>query len=151
MLDLYVNKKLFEIREQTGLFYSCHAILESRSFLTANHACIRLLVSAEHLEQTKQTIKTILQDLVTNGIDEQTLTIAKHNYLLELATLLDSTKAQAASYTYLLAHDKKWDHFDKQTKKIKTMDLATINNVAKKYFDPTTWTFVQAGRLAQPS
>lgn len=147
LIEGYLNQILYNIRERTGLFYGCHARLAPSSFTTVNNAYILTTITPDNVEQTKAEIKAALQSLCDDGIPQQYLTIAKQNYRADIAKSFATNNAYAKAYNSIIANDKTFNYFHDQADNIDNLTLEQVNAVAGTYCDPTTWTFIQAGRV----
>ncbi|MBX9830378.1 insulinase family protein [Candidatus Babeliales bacterium] len=146
LLELYLNKCLYEIRERTGIFYSCSGSLSSTNYLTKGNSCIGTLVSIDNVELAQEAIKNVLQTICTNGIDEKNLAVAKQNYQVTLAKGFSTNVSLAESYASLVQINMPWTHYDDCIERVHRLSCDDVNRVAKQYLDPTTWSFITVGR-----
>lgn len=150
LLNHFLNKKLFNIRERTGLFYSCEAALTNRGDRELkDYAQIETHVSdSSNLNKTKEEIKTALQSFITNEISDEELTSRKHYYLTYLAKAFASTnQAIANAYVEVVGANKTWCFFNEFLNSIYSITVEDIKNVAKKYLNPDEWTIIQVGNI----
>ncbi|MBY0353683.1 insulinase family protein [Candidatus Babeliales bacterium] len=147
LLELYLNKCLYEIRERTGIFYSCSGSLSSTSYLTKGNSCIGTLVSIDNVELAQEAIKNVLQTISTNGIDEKNLAVAKQNYQVTLAKGFSTNVSLAESYASLIQINMPWTHYDDCIERVHRLSCDDVNRVAKEYLDPATWSFITVGRI----
>lgn len=147
LLDDELNKLLFEIRERTGLFYTCHASLHSSSFLTKGAAKLKTLVSPHLLDKAQNEIQNALTILARKGITKKQLIRAKRNIIQQIAISLGNNKTTVNVQAYLATHNQQWHYFDELQEKINAITVNDVNDVARKILDPTSWTFVHVGRV----
>jgi len=147
VLEYYLHRRIYEIRETTGVFYRCQSSLSKANHQTKGIASISCLVSVDRTEAAEEAIKAVLQEIAAYGISENDLKIAKQNYLAILAKGFSTNAALADSYATLVANNKDWGYFDKRLEKCNTLTLDFVNAVAQKYLHPAQWTFVKIGRL----
>lgn len=147
LLQQYLNRELFQIREQTGLFYSCQARLQPSSLLTKDMVVLETHLSNHNLSAAKEAIKKVLQEIADNGIDEVYLANAKKNYRLTLAKSFSTNDDLNEIYSTLISDNKPFDHYEKKLDRVNNLTLETVNAVAKKYLSPENWTFIEVGRI----
>lgn len=147
ILEGYLNRMLFNIRERTGLFYTCHANLAPSSSVTQGNASINTSIALDNLQQTKDEIKAVLRDVAEHGISQEYLTIAKQNYTAMIAKAFATNRALLTYYGRLIAQGKPFSYLYSRLEDINNLTLEQVNATAKKYCNPKTWTFIQAGRI----
>ncbi|QQR49654.1 insulinase family protein [bacterium] len=149
LLELYLNKCLYEIRERTGLFYSCNGSLSLASYLTKGSSSIRTLVSIDKVDEAQAAIKQVLQTICDKGIDEKNLLVAKQNYQVNLAKGFSTNASLAESYASLVQTNRPWTDFNDCIDRVHRLSCNDVNNAAKKYLDPNSWSFITVGRTLQ--
>lgn len=147
LLEQYLNKQIFAIREKTGLFYGCSASLATQSFLTKGAAQIITLVTPKNLAATEQMLVNTLQSISTNGIPEYDLTIAKQTKCMSLAKAFANNRSLCSAYSMIIQSGKPWSYFNDLLTKINQVTIEEVNEVAKRYFDPSAWSKVRVGRV----
>ncbi len=143
----YLNKILFEIREKTGLFYTCRAHLCATSFLTKGYTCISTSVSSENAADVKQGIKDVLRKICTEGIPADQIALAKQNYINDLARSFSTSQQLCNIYSYLIDQGKPFTYYDEQIQHINDLSAERINDLVKEYLNPDHWTFVEGGKV----
>lgn len=143
----FVKKKLFEIREKTGLFYSCQESLHNANFLTKGCLAIATTVAVCNLQNAKDEIIRTLSSIAQHNFTEEEIVVAKHHVLTQLTSHFNSNRKLANTYSYLLANKLNWDYFDNLVNTIKDITPTDVSQTAQKYFNPSDWTFVQVGRI----
>lgn len=148
LLDQCLHRRLFEIREQTGIFYGVQSVLSQAHDTIKGIAFIKCLISVNNIEPAEQAFKNVLQEMCDHGITETDLATAKQNYLAMLAKSFSTNAILADSYQEIVTSKKDWDYFDKKLEKCDTLTLSEVNAVAQKYLNPAEWTFVKIGRIS---
>jgi len=148
LLEDYIQRRLFEIREKTGIFYGCHSNLSAAEHTTKGLATINCLVSVDSVAQAEQEIKSVLQNICDTGIPEADFKTAQQNYLSVLAKGFSTNASLAQSYGEIITNNKDWDYFNKKLENCDRLTVQEINTLAKKYLNPAEWTFVKIGRLS---
>lgn len=150
IIEHLLNKKLFNIREKRGIFYSCSASLANRSSVELkDYGAIYAQVSAQNLNIAKIEIANALQSFIDNEIIEEELITTKQNFLTELAKSFTKNAEIAKSYTSILEEGKEWDCYKEFLKNIHSITREEVKEVAAKYLNPKDWTTIQVGRIKQ--
>jgi len=147
LLELYCNKKLFEIREQTGLFYSASLSLSRAGYKTKGSSLLASIVTPKNLEKAQAAFKQTLTDISQNGIPEQDLITAKRTYHMTLVKSFATSKAVLSHYDSLIGNNKDWSYYNNLLEKAQNLSHEEINTVAKQYLNPNDWTFITVGRV----
>lgn len=147
IIEDYVNRMLFNIREQTGLFYTCHVSLAPLSYVIKNNTYLSTQVSPQNAHSALQEVKDVLKNIACNGIPASYLIDAQRNYTARVAKLFTTNAALVDIYEMLINNSKPFTYFDDQIEQINNLSLSYVNEVARKYCDPETWTFVLSGSV----
>lgn len=148
ILEDLLNKKLFNIREKMGIFYSCSAQLTHRHYEELkDYATIRAQVSLQNLEIAKEEINNALLSFITNEISEEELITRKQNFLTQFAKSFTTNQAITNSYARLISRNKEWNFFNEFLNNIYSITKEDIKTVAEKHLNPNDWTVIQVGRI----
>lgn len=147
LLEQYLNKQIFAIREQTGVFYGCHGSLTASSFLTKGTAQIATMLVPQNIPLAEKMLRAMLQSIAESGIPEYDLNIAKQTKRMSLAKSFATNGELCNAYSFLIRNNKNWDYFKDILERLNALTVQDVNAVAKRYLDPSTWTTVKVGRL----
>ncbi len=147
LIEGYLNRTLFDIREQTGVFYGCSASLAPNSFLVKSIGSIATQTSQEHAEYTQEAITHVLENIAKHGIPAEYIDNAKQNYAMTIAKAYSSNQDLAHAHATILSRQQSFDYFEHRSSRIKELSIEKINAVAHEYCNPSTWTFIKAGRV----
>lgn len=149
LLEQYLNKRLFELREKQGLFYHCSGSLTGGSDKQQGVAQISAELSLANTDMVIKLIKSVLNDIAQNGIPQEDFEFARSALVNELAK---STRTNGA-IAYLLGDTKAsgfdWNRREKRFKKIMQVSCEDVNTTAKKYLNADEWSFVTVGRVEE--
>lgn len=149
-LERCVNKALFEIREQYGLFYGCSCTLTSgASDKVAGMASLSTELSLANVDAVTNLIKTTFNNIATNGVTAADFKNVRNTFINDYAKSNKTNFSIASTLGSIKEHDRPWDHNEKRFKKYLDVSLDDINAIAKKYLNPTEWSFVTVGRVEQ--
>jgi zinc protease len=148
LLESYLNKKLFEIREQSGSCYAIDGNLSAYAFIkTKGFASVCAYTSQDNINAIEEKIKNVLYDTCSFGISEEELKTYKESYLMDLAKSCNTSSEEISTYNFIIANNKTWDYYLDRYKTVESLTLDEVNNVAKKYLNPEEWTFIHVGRI----
>ncbi|MBS1987824.1 insulinase family protein [Candidatus Dependentiae bacterium] len=147
LIEQYLNKQLFAIREATGLFYSCQGSLSASGFLTKGAGRVVTLLSPQNVAPTEKLIRTMLQSIADNGIPEYDLNVAKQTKRMELAKSFATNQALNNAYNFIIRNNKDWNYFDNCLDRINAVTHEEVNAVVSNYLNPASWSTIKVGRL----
>jgi zinc protease len=148
LLETHLERKLFDVRDQTGICYVLAGnLIQGGHFKSKGAASIVALVAIDKVDQAIEAIKNTLQDMSEHGVTEEYLKTAKDTYLMRVAKSFSTNASYASMYGFLLSHNKSWDYLQQKTKRLQELPIEDVNNTAKKYLDPREWTFITVGRI----
>lgn len=147
LIQSYVDKRMFEIRERTGLFYAGQTALVSGSTLLKGIAYLVFPLSVFNVEQAETAIKETLADIAKQGIPQEHIAKAKEQVQMDLVKMFTTNGSLCNSFVQLMSGNEPWDIYEQRLATIQALTKKEIDEVAKKYLDPTQWTTVKAGRV----
>ncbi|MCF7799393.1 insulinase family protein [Candidatus Babeliales bacterium] len=150
LLGIYVNKILFELREQHGIFYDCSCNLTANATeKNAGYASIFTEVSLANKESVLNLIKSTLKNIAQTGVPEKDFE-KFHSMIINTqgkAFQTNSAIANSLGSTKIDGHD--WDHKEKRFKEVLSVTREEVNEVSEKYLNPDDWSFVIVGRVEE--
>jgi len=148
LIEKYLNRQLFMIREQTGLFYYCHARLVPSSFVTQGSTRITTQTNQSNVDKVIEEIKHVLEQLYIHGLPADYIEMAKRNQIFDLAKSFSTNDQLIDVYNYLISNNLPFDYYDKHLDHIACLTPEKINQAIKNYCNPDEWTFIQVGSVA---
>jgi zinc protease len=149
-LELYINKKLFELREHYGLFYGCSCDLTSdASYEQQGHACVTSELSLAHVDAVTQLIKNALRAIAEQGISQEDFNNARNTMINDRAKSYDTNSSIAASFIRTKSHGDSWDRAQQRFEKILHVTREEVSAAARTYLNPDDWSFVTVGRIGE--
>jgi zinc protease len=143
----YINKKLYEVRELTGLFYGCHAYAANSCRYLKSSITISTTVTPYNAQQAEFAIRKVLADIAKNGMIPERLFTFKQAILMGLAKSFATNQELAATYARLFSSKRPWSYYDDYLARIQAITIEQINEVARRYCNPDTWTCIVVGRV----
>ncbi len=141
----YLDKKLFEIREKTGLFYSGNALVVRGGKYSQGAIQFSVSMTPASVDGVRSELTHLIQALGTNFVDESTFNLLKKEraqavgkYVNTAGTLLDLVsdavmRDQPLNYRQLFESD------------VMSVTYSEFCAVLKKYFNSTDWSFITTG------
>jgi len=147
LLDNYLNQKIYALRESTGLFYSAGASRADGSSTQVGSISLQVPLIPGNAAIVKDHLKALIYELFHLDPSEDLLKELKGAVLQQNGTYLNTPQAvvHVVATNILLGHsvDAKLEFSQKQ----QAVTLEQLREVIKRYFDPATWSFVQAGNF----
>ncbi len=150
LLELYINKKLFELREQYGLFYGCSCDLTSAATCEQQgSAIITSELSLAHADAVTQLIKNGLHTIAEQGISQEDFDNARNTMINDRAKSHKTNSSIAASFINSKSRGDSWDCAQQRFEKILQVTREEVNTTAQTYLKPDDWSFVTVGRVGE--
>jgi len=149
LLNEHVNRIMFAIREQTGLFYSLSINLTQgmnhNDTLCFAELCTQ--VTKNNSAQAEHYIRDALYYVAHNGITHDDLERAKYCAEQALIRTFSSTSSIARSADALIGRGFDVSHAMERIQRMRALTLEQINTAAQTYLDPNSWVFCRVGRV----
>ncbi len=148
IIESYLNKKLFSIREATGLFYSsfCH-LTDGGSIYQKGVGLVFCPLSVNNVEQGEKAIREALKEVAQQGVPQEFIAKMKEQRQMAFVKSFRTNDSYCVNFAQLLSEKKPWDTFEKRLARFTSLTKKQVDEVAKKYLDPAEWTTVKAGRI----
>jgi len=138
--------KLFQLREQTGLFYTIFGSLVANSGLQPGMFLVRTIVSLDRLEQAQELISQTI-DNVLPSVNEIDLVEAKRAIANSLMNKFDSNKKMAATFIFLDKYNFPADYFDSRAEQLEAISLSQMKDAVKVILDSGRMLVLNVGRV----
>lgn len=141
-----MSSKLFDLREQTGLFYTITGSLIAGAEEEPGLVLIKTIVSTDRLKEAETRIKQMVSSVV-ELITEQELEQAKNALINSLVDNFESNRKIAHAFLFLRRYDLPADYFDKRAARINSITLAQVKEAARQVLNPDRFTVIKIGRI----
>lgn len=141
------HSRLFQLREQTGLFYAVGGSLLYNAREEPGMMFIKTIISAEKTEQAQELIIKTIQNLQKNGITEDEFVMAKNLLLSSLVEAFETNTHIASTFLFLKKYNLSFNLFDKQVALLSILKIEDVNEVARKFCNPHIISTIRIGRL----
>jgi zinc protease len=144
---VFLGSRVFQLREQTGLFYTAFGKFGANAGKTPGFDYIGTLVNPDKVKEAESKIIKTINDLASKGVMNDELDSARQMYLKKLIDATATNKAMAKLFSDIQALNLGFDYYDKVLAKIQTITLKEINAIASRYFSLDNMAYVQVGQM----
>lgn len=141
-----MSSKLFELREQSGLFYTIGGSLVNNSGKQPGMILVRTIVSQDRLAEAEKQIKNAI-DCATQNVSEVELQSAVNAITSVMIDSFDCNHKIAQSFLFLRRFDLPKDYFDHRAANLAKIKLPEVLQTAQKYLDSSRMVTVRVGRV----
>jgi len=141
-----MSSRLFDLREQTGLFYTIRGSLIAGADEQPGMFQIRTIVSLDRLVEAERVIKETI-DAVVNTLTQEELDEAKRAVINTLVDNFVSNSDIASTFLYLDRFKFPADYFDKRAEQLSKITLDDMKQSVKNILNSDKIITVRAGRV----
>lgn len=141
-----MSSRLFQLREQSGLFYTIGGSLLSHTDEQPGMTFIRTIVSGDRLQEAeKRIIETI--DKATEHISDEEYHDAQNALAHTLIDNFDSNERIAHAFIFLQRFKLPFDYFDTRAQNLAKITKDEIQIATRKILDSKKMVTIKAGRV----
>jgi zinc protease len=141
-----MSSRLFDLREQTGLFYTIRGALTAGTDEQPGMFMVRTIVSVDRLAEAEKAIKNTI-DTVVDTLTEIDLEQAKSAVINTLVDNFVSNSDMAQTFLYIDRFKFPADYFDKRVAEIKKVTLDDMKKAVTNILKSDKLITVRAGRV----
>ncbi|HSC25382.1 MAG TPA: pitrilysin family protein [Candidatus Babeliales bacterium] len=141
-----MSSRLFDLREQTGLFYTIRGSLISGADEQPGIFQVRTIVSLDRLAEAEKMIKQVI-DTVADTITEEELAEAKCAVVNTLVDNFVSNSDIGSTFLYIDRFKFPVDYFDNRAEQLEKVTLDDMKEVIKNILSSDKIITVRAGRV----
>jgi zinc protease len=141
-----MNTRLFQLREQSGLFYTIGGSLVSGAYEQPGMIFIKTIVSKDRLEEAKKAIFEQIDHAIDTITDEE-IAEAKEAIINTYPSLFDSNGSLASTFLFLDRYGFDFDYFNQNIGRLRAIEKSEIVQAVKKILHSSKITCLQAGRI----
>jgi len=138
--------RLFDLREQTGLFYTIRGSLIVGTDEEPGMFQVRTIVSLDRLAEAEKAIKNTI-DTVVDTLTEEELDEAKRAITNTLVDNFATNSATASTFLYLDRFKLPADYFDNRAAVLEKITLNDMKNAVKDILNSDKLITVRVGRV----
>lgn len=141
-----LHSKLFQLREQSGLFYTISGSLVAAADEQPGMVLVTTIVSLDRLEEAEKAIKQVIQNAV-DEITPEELQEAKHAIINYIVNNFATNKGMASIFLSLDRFGFPRDYYDTRAEKISAITLDQVKEAVKKVLNNESMFTLKVGRL----
>jgi zinc protease len=143
-----LHSKLFQLREQSGLFYSINGSLIAGANEQPGMVIVKTLVSLDRLAEAEKAIKDVIENAV-NEITPEELLEAKHAVVNSIVNNFATNLGMAQVFLNLDKFGFPADYYDTRAEKISAITLDDMKEAVKKVLRNEAMFTLKVGRLEE--
>lgn len=141
-----MSSRLFELREQSGLFYTISGSLIAGADEQPGMAVVTTIVSLDRLQEAQEAI-TELVNTVAQTVTQDEFEEAKDALSNTLVDHFASNQSIANAFLFLDRFGYPADYFDKRAQQLHQVKLEEVMNAAEKILDTSKMVELKVGRV----
>lgn len=138
--------RLFQLREQSGLFYTIQGSVTVQSNEQPGIAMIKTIVSLDRLKEAQELIRKTI-DTVADSIQPYELEEAKRAVLNALISNFETNYGTAKSFIFLDKYNFPADYFDKRGSMLEPITVHQVRDAVKKILRNDSMITLRIGRV----
>ncbi len=147
VLEGYFKKAAWNIRERTGLFYAGVGDIAAGTSLLPGRIRLIAMAVPGNVAPILVEFHRLVSSIYQNGVDDQTVQTLK-NEVLHLRNKYTHTPNSVVNVAAdAIEFGRSLDYARRFDERIAQVTTEQVNAVIKKYFDPSTWSFITVGQL----
>jgi zinc protease len=141
-----MSSRLFELREQSGLFYGIGGSLVYGSGKQPGMILIRTTVSGDRVDQAQQAIGKVLNEAI-DYLPEEELQEAKNALINSFDSLYESNEEKASTFLFLKKYNLPFDYFEKRVETLQKMTAEQVACAVKNILSTDKLAVIKIGRI----
>lgn len=141
-----MHSKLFQLREQTGLFYTISGSLVSGANEQPGMVIVKTIVSLDRLAEAEKAIKDVIQKAV-NEITPEEFMEAKRAVVNSMVNSFATNSGMASVFLNLDRYGFPLDYYDTRAQKLSEITLEQMKDAVKRVLRNESMFTVKVGRL----
>ena len=141
-----MSSRLFELREQSGLFYSIGGSLVYGSGKQPGMILIRTTVSGDRVTEAQVAIAQVLDEAIDH-LPEDELQEAKNALINSFDGLYETNEQKASTFLFLKKYNLPFDYFEKRVETLQKITAEQVQAAVKKILSSEKLAVVKVGRV----
>lgn len=141
-----MSSRLFELREQSGLFYTIGGSVVYGSGKQPGMIFIKTIVSKDRLDEAIKVIVNCLDNAV-DTIQEDEFDQAKEVIINSFPLKFETYESIANTFVFLAKYGLPEDYFEKRIDSIRALKLDDVKNIVRQYLNTKKMIQIKIGRL----
>lgn len=141
-----MSSKLFELREQSGLFYTISGTLLANADTQTGMALVKTIVSIDRLEEARKAIAHTINTAIDTLTDEE-VRAAQQAVINSLVDNFEANRSIAGTFLFLRKHNLPVDFFDNRAAQLRAISKTDIVRAVKPLLSTERMVEIQVGRV----
>lgn len=141
-----MSSRLFQLREQSGLFYTIGGSLVSGANNEPGMIYIRTIVSNDRVAEAELAIAQVLDEAI-NDLPEEELQEAKNALINSFDGLYESNESKASTFLFLKKYNLPFDYFEKRVETLQKITAPEIKQAVKNILSTDKLVTIKVGRV----
>ena len=141
-----MSSRLFQLREETGLFYTIAGSVIAGSSEQPGLAMVRTIVTPDDVANAEQRIRETI-DTSANAITPEELREARDAIASAVVDAFASNVEMADAFLFLDKYDFPADYFDTRAQQLGKITIAEVQEAAKKILGTDKMLEMRVGRV----
>lgn len=141
-----MNSRLFQIREQSGLFYTIAGSVLAHASKQPGLTLVKTLVSLDRLKEAEKALLNCIK-MTPESINQQELLQARESIINTVPNNFETYRSSAATFLYLKRFNLPADYFNKRAQQLQSIKLEEVQHAASKILKPDNMLCVRIGRI----
>jgi zinc protease len=141
-----MSSRLFDLREQSGLFYTINGTLIAGSDEQPGMVLVKTIVSLDRLKEAEEVIKKTI-DTAADTITENEFEESKNAMINSLVNYFASNNGIANALLFIERFGFSPDFFDSRAQELKKLSIADVQQAVKKILQSKSMLTLRIGRI----
>jgi len=141
-----MSTRLFNLRQQSGLFYTIGGSLVYGSGLQPGMVLIKTIVSNDRVEEAQKAITQEIDTAIDTLTDEE-LQGAKRVLINSFDGLYESNENKASTFLFLKKYNLPFDYFEKRVETLQKINVEEIQIAVRKILSSDKLVVIKVGRV----
>lgn len=141
-----MSSRLFELREQSGLFYTISGTLLANADTQKGMSLVKTIVSIDRVAEAQAAIKNTI-DTSLETLTQEELEVAQQALANSLVDNFETNRQIASSFLFLRKHDLPIDFFDKRSAHLQAITLDQVKSAVAPVLSSHNMIEVLVGRV----
>ena len=141
-----MSSRLFQLREQTGLFYTINGSLIANVDIEPGMIAVKTIVSVDRLQEAEDAIKETLKG-VADTIEKDEFEHAKDAIINSLVNHFESNYSIASVFLFLDKYNLSEDYFDARAQDFEKITITQVKEAVQNVLDVDNLLTLRIGRV----
>ena len=141
-----MSTRLFNLRQQSGLFYTIGGSLVYGSGVQPGMILIKTIVSNDRVDEAQKAITKEIDTAIDTLTDEE-LQGAKRVLINSFDDLYEANEQKASTFLFLKKYNLSFDYFEKRVETLQKINVKEIQIAVRKILSSDKLVVIKVGRV----